>query len=118
MLPAWYCTSTSYLLILQIHAGTAYSPGCPTTVRGVEVNTFLGYWTIPAWSANLSVTYYWSGEHSKPCLPSLDLQTLRSGAVLQARAGQCPSQHSYRGWLPLSKIIFMLTFNNFQGCDR
>jgi hypothetical protein len=45
----------------QIHGNTNYTTGCPTIKRGIEVNTFQGIWAVPAWEANLTVSYYWSG---------------------------------------------------------
>ena len=30
--------------------------------QGIEVNTFYGLWKIEEWDADMSVTYYWSGE--------------------------------------------------------
>merc|ERR1719209_543869 len=44
----------------MLHMVENFTPGCPTMKRGIEVNTFQGTWSIPAWDAQLRVVYYWS----------------------------------------------------------
>jgi len=44
----------------MLHLGAEYTPGCPTVINGIEVNTYKGKWNISAWNALLDVKYYWS----------------------------------------------------------
>ena len=46
----------------MLHFGGEYTGGCPTTIRGIEVNTYKGVWNISEWDALLDVKYYWSSE--------------------------------------------------------
>ena len=46
----------------MLHFGAQYTAGCPTVIRGIEVNTFRGKWNISEWDAMLDVKYYWSSE--------------------------------------------------------
>ena len=49
-------------LFRMLHMGAEYTSGCPTTIRGIEVNTYKGKWNISEWDALLDVKYYWSSE--------------------------------------------------------
>lgn len=44
----------------MLHFGLNYTSGCETNVRGMEVNTWHGHWSIAEWNAELEVTYYFS----------------------------------------------------------
>jgi len=46
----------------MLHENVQYTPGCPTVINGIPVNTYRGEWEIKEWEAKLKVKYYWSDK--------------------------------------------------------